>query len=64
MLKILNLSENLLISKSVAKEDKIVDGYKSSKINLSKSQKLKNTIILSNAKAKKFLTSKTSIAVI
>lgn len=64
MLKILNLSQNLLILKSEVKKDEIVDGYRFSKINLSKSQKLKNAIILSNAKAKRFLTSKTSITVI
>lgn len=36
MLKITNLSENLLTSRGIAKEDKVINGGESSEINLFK----------------------------
>lgn len=63
MLKIANLLKNLLILVYIALKNKRVNGSRSSKTNknLFKSQKLKNIIILSNAKIISFSTFKTYI---
>lgn len=67
MLKIANLSENLLILMGIAEENKMVSSNRFSKTNnnFSKSQKLKNSTVLfnidTNIKDTRFLNFKASI---
>lgn len=70
MLRTANLSENLLISMVIAEKNEVVGGSRFSKTNknLSKFQKPKITLILSNvnsnAKAMQFLNFEVSIVFI
>lgn len=70
ILRIANLSKNLLTSVGVVEKDEVIsnNGYSKINENLSKSQKLKNLIVLSNldanAKGTGFLAFKAHIAFI
>lgn len=61
MLRTVNPSKNLLTLEGVIEENKMVDGDGSSQINLFKSEKVKNLIILLNIKFMGFLTFKVGI---